>query len=162
MYFDKKAVLNMLDELNIVYEHKEHSAAFTLDEMMELRLPYEENIAKNLFIRNDKKQNYYLLTIAGGKKADLKNVRNFLGERPLKFASEEDLDKIMGLKKGSVTPFGILNDSESKVKVLMDRAYRGKIIGVHPNDNTATVWLKTEDLMNIIISRGNEAEYIEI
>ena len=92
----------------------------------------------------------------------MKNVRNFLGERPLKFASEEDLDKIMGLKKGSVTPFGILNDSESKVKVLMDRAYRGKIIGVHPNDNTATVWLKTEDLMNIIISRGNEAEYIEI
>ncbi|MFQ7472926.1 MAG: YbaK/EbsC family protein [Anaerovoracaceae bacterium] len=122
----------------------------------------EENIAKNLFIRNDKKQNYYLLTIAGGKRADLKKVRNFLGERPLKFASEEDLDKIMGLKKGSVTPFGILNDSESKVKVLMDRAYRGKIIGVHPNDNTATVWLKTEDLMNIIISRGNEAEYIEI
>ena len=152
----------MLDELDIVYETAEHPAAFTLDEMMELNLPHEESVAKNLFIRNDKKQNYYLLTIAEGKKADLKRLREFLKERPLKFASEEELEQIMGLKKGSVTPFGILNDRESKVKVLIDRAYKDEIIGVHPNDNTATVWLNTDDLMNIIISEGNEAEYIDI
>lgn len=71
---------------------------------------------------------------------------------------------IMGLTAGSVTPLGILNDETRKVKVFLDRDFleMSGIIGVHPNDNTATIWLKTEDLANIIQEHGNEIEVVSI
>ncbi|MDE6973568.1 MAG: hypothetical protein K2P07_04545 [Lachnospiraceae bacterium] len=84
--------------------------------------------------------------------------------RPLSFASESDLMDIMGLTAGSVTPLGILNDETRKVKVFLDRDFleMSGIIGVHPNDNTATIWLKTEDLANIIQEHGNEIEVVSV
>lgn len=158
----KDEVLELLDQWGVEYELLEHKAVFTIDEVLELDLPQEDSAAKNLFIRNDKKKNYYLVTINGEKKADFKKLREHLNERPLKFASETDLKAIMGLPKGSVTPFGILNDEECRVRVLMDSVYKGETIGIHPNDNTATVWLKMDDLEKIIKNHGNEFEYIEI
>lgn len=162
MKFDKKAVLDMLEMEGVEYEAAEHEAAYTLDEMLEMGLPHAESIAKNLFIRDDKKRNYYLITVKDGKRADLKKIRKFLNERPLKFASEEELMKYTGLSKGEVTPFGVLNDDGGYVKVFIDEDYRGGLIGVHPNDNTVTVWIETEILMDIIKKQGNKAEYIHI
>lgn len=71
---------------------------------------------------------------------------------------------IMRLIPGSVTPLGILNDKEVKVKLFIDRDFLESpgIIGIHPNENTATVWLKIEDLINIIKEHGNQVEVIEI
>lgn len=158
----KDEVLELLDQQGVEYDLVEHKAVFTIDEVLELDLPQEDSAAKNLFVRDDKKRHYYLVTINGEKKADFKELRAYLNERPLKFASEDDLMAIMGLPKGSVTPFGILNDEECKVRVLMDSVYKGGIIGIHPNDNTATVWLKMDDLEKIIRAHGNEFEYMEI
>ena len=71
---------------------------------------------------------------------------------------------IMGLISGAVSPLGILNDSEQKVHFYIDKYFlaESKLIGIHPNDNTATVWLKTEDLIEIIKLHGNEVNVIEI
>lgn len=71
--------------------------------------------------------------------------------------------KMIGLHPGSVTPLGILNDEERKIKVYIDKCLlEGQgIIGVHPNDNTATVWLKTNDLIEIIKEHGNEVYLME-
>lgn len=64
---------------------------------------------------------------------------------------------------GAVTPLGILNDSEKKVKFFLDEELvNGGLIGVHSNDNTATVWLKTTDLIDIITEHGNEVEAVTI
>ena len=120
--------------------------------------------AKNLFVRDDKKRNYYLITVKGDKRVDLKEFRKNNNTRALSFASENDLMDIMNLIPGSVTPLGMLNDKEMKVKLFLDKEFiesSGKI-GVHPNDNTATVWLKIEDLINIIKEHGNEVEIVEI
>ena len=70
----------------------------------------------------------------------------------------------LGLIPGAVTPLGVLNDAEHKVKVYLDKDFLNepKRIGVHPNDNTATVWLNTEDLMEIIQSHGTELECVEL
>ena len=62
----------------------------------------------------------------------------------------------MQLTPGAVTPFGILNDSEHRVYFYLDK------IGVHPNDNTATVWLQANDLIRLIQDNGSEAEFTEI
>ena len=78
--------------------------------------------------------------------------------------NENDLKEILGLTPGSVTLLGILNDSERKVSVYIDKYFlKGKgIIGVHPLKNDATVWLKTNDLINILKEHGNEVNIIEI
>ena len=72
--------------------------------------------------------------------------------------------EIMSLIPGAVTPLGVLNDKEHKVKVFLDKDFLNglQLIGVHPNDNTATVWLKTEDLIEIIRTNGTELELVEV
>ncbi len=80
------------------------------------------------------------------------------------FASPDELMRLMELIPGAVTPFGILNDAGNSVKVFLDKDFFDSpgLIGIHPNDNTATVWLKTEDLVGIIREHGNILNVIEI
>ena len=70
--------------------------------------------------------------------------------------------EIMGLIPGAVTPLGLLNDPEGKVKLFLDSAFTDGVIGVHPNDNTATDWLKTADLIHIIRESGHEVQIVQL
>ena len=135
-----------------------------MSEISEVEIPYPEADAKNLFVRDDKKENYYLITVRGNKRVKLKEFRKENNTRPLSFASEKELKDIIQILPGSVSPLGILNDKENKVKVFLDKEFIEKtdIIGIHPNDNTATIWLKTKDLINIIKEHGNKVELVEI
>ena len=161
---DKQAIYDFIKNKNIWYEITERKAVFNMEELSEIEVPYPEYDAKNLFIRDDKKMNYYLITVKGDKRVNLKEFRNKNATRPLSFASEQDLMNIMNLIPGSVSPFGLLNDKELKVKFYLDKDFLNdkKIIGIHPNDNTATVWLKVEDLVEIIKENGNKVEFVEL
>ncbi len=125
---------------------------YNMAEVAEIQLPYLESDAKNLFIRDDKKCNYYLITVKGNKRVDLKAFRKQNDTRPLTFASDQDLMDMLGLIPGAVTPLGLLNDREHKVTFWLDKSFldASGLIGVHPNDNTATVWLKTQDLLRLL------------
>ena len=68
----------------------------------------------------------------------------------------------MKLIPGAVTPLGILNDAEHRVQVFMDVEFVGNKIGVHPNDNTATIWMKLADLVNVIKLHGNQVKFINV
>lgn len=163
MYTKKENVYKKLDELNIKYKKVDHKAVFTMEEMAELNLDNEDEIVKNIFIRDDKKINYYLVLIAGNKRVNLKELRNNLGLRPLTFASEDDLERYLGLHKGSVTVLGVLNDTNHIVKVLIDEDIKKfQEIGVHPNENTASIWLKLEDVEKILNYTENDYEFIKI
>lgn len=158
---NKQEILNLLNTLNFEYEIILHEAVFTIDEMLALNLPKAEYVAKNLFVRDDKKRNYFLFVIREEKKVNLKLMRERIGSRSLSFASESDLYQYLGLPKGAVTPFGVINDKAHHVKILIDTDFKNSLIGVHPNENTATVWLKTNDLVNFIKQQGNQAEFID-
>lgn len=163
MYTKKEEVYKYLDSLNIKYKKVEHKAVFTMEEMSKLNLEDDTEVVKNLFIRDDKKQNYYLILVKGDKRVNLKELRNTLGLRPLTFASEEDLEKYLGLKKGSVTILGILNDTEHKVKVLIDNDIKKfKEIGAHPNENTASIWLTLEDIEKILKLNNVNYNFIDL
>lgn len=161
---NKQEIYDYLKERNIWYEITEHKAVYNMEEISEIDIPYPEGDGKNLFIRDDKKKNYYLITVKGNRRVDLKKFRAKHNTRPLSFASESELRDIMDLIPGAVTPFGLLNDKELKVQFYLDKEFMKNlhIIGVHPNDNTATVWLKVEDLINIIKEHGNEINIVEI
>ncbi len=144
-----------LTNCGIQYEITEHQAVRSMRELDAVELPYPECDAKNLFVRDDKKKRYCLITVKGDKRVDLKVFQHTFGTRGLSFASADDLKAMMGLVPGAVTPLGLLNDEERKVTLYLDRAFTGGLIGVHPNDNSATVWLRTEDLVKLIRDHGN-------
>ena len=161
---NKQEIYDFIKNKNIWYEITEHKAVFNMEELSEIEIPYPEYDAKNLFVRDDKKRNYYLITVNGNKRVDLKEFRNDNNTRPLSFASEQDLMSIMNLIAGSVTPLGLLNDNELKVIFYLDKDFLNdkQIIGVHPNDNTATLWLKVTDLLDIIQKHGNQVNIVEL
>lgn len=161
---NKQDIYDLLKEKCIWHEITEHKAVYNMKELSTIDTPYPESDGKNLFVRDDKKNNYYLITVKGDKRVDLKDFRNKNETRPLSFASENDLKEIMDLLPGSVTPFGLLNDKKHKVKFYVDKDFMNdkNIVGVHPNDNTATVWIKVEDLINIIKEYGNEVFVVEV
>lgn len=159
---DKTETYQYLTEHGIRYEVTEHGAVYSMQELDSVELPYPEYNAKNLFVCDDKKKNYYLITVRGNKRVDLKEFRRKYGLRPLSFASADSLMEIMGLLPGSVTPLGLLNDTECRVHFYLDSEFAGNLIGVHPNDNTATVWMQAEDLVQLIQEHGNEVDITKI
>ena len=120
-------------------------------------------VVKNLFIRDDKKRNYYIIVMRNDKSANLKELRQKMGSKPLTFASEEDLYKYLKLHKGEVSPFGALNDTERKVVIVIDKDLKHyAFIGVHPNDNTATVFLPLDDLVKLFDAKGHEVLFLDL
>ncbi|MBO5330158.1 MAG: prolyl-tRNA synthetase associated domain-containing protein [Anaerotignum sp.] len=159
--FGKQEVKAFLEDKNIPFEWVEHKAVYTIEEMEELGLESMDEIAKNLFLRDQKGKRHFLIVIRADKQANLKELGEKLGIGKLSFASEERLEKYMKLKKGAVTPLGVLNDEDCAVEVFFDEDFVGmEKIGVHPNDNTASVYLKTEDLLGIIREHGNTLEIV--
>lgn len=158
----KEETYQYLTDHHVEYEITEHGAVFNMEELKSVELPYPDADAKNLFVRDDKRRNYYLITVKGDKRVDLKEFRKKHELRPLTFASADELMEIMKLIPGAVTPLGLLNDEEHKVKLFLDDAFGEGLIGVHPNDNTATIWLRTADLERIIKEHGNTVEFVDL
>ena len=158
----KEQTCEALRAMGIEYERVDHPAVCNMAEMAKIDLPHPEAEAKNLFLRDDRREHFFLLTVRGDRRVDLKEFRRARQTRPLRFASEEELSSLLGLIPGAVTPLGVLNDEERRVKVYLDRAFAGGLVGVHPNDNTATLWLRAEDLIRVVRDHGNEIEYIDL
>lgn len=161
---NKTEIFDFLNQKGISYEATEHKAVLNMEELAEVNLPYPEDNAKNLFVRDDKKRNYYLISVRGEKRVNLKEFRKTHGLKALSFASGEDLLEIMKLETGAVTPFGLLNDDERRVELYFDKSFLegNAMIGCHPNENTATVRLKSRDLIKLIEEHGNTVHIVEM
>ena len=152
----KEDICRLLEARQIPFEITEHPAVFTMEGTHDLCLPYPEDLACNLFVRDDKKRFYGLVSLKGEGHLDLKTIRKEQGLRRLSLASPADLFSFFRLTPGSVTPFGLLNDTGHRVEFFLDRRFLegpGRI-GVHPNENTATVWLSAEDLLRLLEEQG--------
>ena len=108
----KQKIYELLRERGFWHVITEHPAVYNMEEMGQVELPYAEADAKNLFVRDDKKRNYYLITVIGSKRVDLKEFKKKQGTRSLTFASAEELLQFLKLTPGAVTPLGLLNDAE--------------------------------------------------
>ncbi|MDO5111807.1 MAG: prolyl-tRNA synthetase associated domain-containing protein [Clostridia bacterium] len=159
----KQSALAFLDQVGIAYELMEHVAVFTVEEMEAAGINARGGVCKNLFLRDAKGKNHFLVVAPEEKRVDIAAVAQQLGASKLSFASAERLQKYLGVAQGSVSPLGVLNDAEHAVTVVFDRdLLHAKRVGVHPNDNTATVWLSFQDLKKAIESIGNEIAYVKV
>lgn len=161
---NKQEIYRLLEREHIAVEITEHAAAYNMAELAAIDLPYPSADAKNLFVRDDKKRNFYLITVKGDKRVELNKFRQENGLRRLSFASEEELWEHLRLTPGSVTPLGLLNDENHTVKLFLDDYFLTPParIGVHPNDNTATVWLQTDDLLRLLRENGGDVEVVPV
>ena len=143
----KQRVYDALNKLGIKYEVVEHEPVHTMEDMDRLGLPEKGTLCKNLFLRDSKGKRHFLITADEKTKVDLKTLGRQLGAGNLSFASEERLEKYLGVKQGSVTPFALMNDTEHAVEFFIDKNLsRCKSMGIHPLENTATVFISFKDL----------------
>ena len=160
---NRRKVLALLEEQGIPYEMEEHPAAHTIQEMLELGLAHPEWVCKNLFLRDARGRRHFLVTLRGDKHADLGKLAEKMGSTKLSFASPERLMKYLRVEQGSVSPLSALNDEARAVEVFLDRDLRLQpLLGVHPNDNTATLYLPYAALLSLLRSHGNSVEEVGV
>jgi Ala-tRNA(Pro) deacylase len=118
---------------------------------------------KNLFLRNKKGDRHYLAVVPIAKRVDLKELVKTLGDDRLSFGSPERLMAELGLTPGSVSPFGLLNDADGSVIVIVDEDLLGSAgLIFHPNINTASVVVSWEGIERFLKSRSNTVRHLRI
>ncbi len=155
-------VIERLKALGIQYELEEHEAVFTMEQIIALGLNKRGMIPVNLFLRDAAGKRHFLVIHDGEKHTDMKLLRGQIGCSRLSFGSDERLMKHLGLTRGAVSPFGLINNANHDVELVIDESIKGReILGFHPNVNTATVWLSWDGFMKFVESCGNPVRYVE-
>jgi Ala-tRNA(Pro) deacylase len=152
-----------LDALGVRYERHEHPAVFNAEDASRFWDPIQGAQCKNLFLRNKKGDRHYLVVLGIAKRADLKEIVTQVGDDRLSFGSPERLMAKLGVTPGSVSPFGLLNDADGSVRVLIDQDLRGaERLIFHPNINTASVVVSWADLERFLATRRNSVRVISL
>ena len=158
-----KDIYQILAELNIPYVKHEHPPLFTVEEADKYHDIIPGAHTKNLFLRNKKGDVHYLVVVESQKRVDLGELRKTFDESKLSFASPEKLNEYLGLTPGSVSAFGLINDESKTVRVVVDNDLMGaEKIGFHPNINTATLTISTNDFRKFLEWTGNDVAYQNI
>ena len=152
---NKSDLLRMLSKHNIKYDVWEHAPLHTVEESKKLRGKIEGIHTKNLFLKN-KKNNFFLFSCQESTIVDLKQLKKVLNLGNISFARNLYLKKILGVKPGSVTPFGLINDQNNEIKFFLDKKilYHKKV-NFHPLVNTSTVSLDTKDFL-LFMKKNNK------
>lgn len=158
---DEKKVMEVLMNLGIDYDRVEHPPVYTVEEANQLCSNIEATGCKNLFLKERGHKNYYLIVLLDDKRADLKSISKQLKISRLTFANEDELNSILGLNPGEVTPFGLLNDKEKEVNVIIDdELENSEFVSFHPNVNTSTLILRYKDFERYLEWTENKVEKI--
>lgn len=160
---NEQKVYEVLENLGISYDRHEHPPVFTVEEAER----HWQNITgahcKNLFLRNKKGNHHYLVVLEASKQVDLETLTKKLGEDRLSFSSAERLMCYLGLETGAVSPFGLINDDQKEVQVIIDsdlkKAHR---LNFHPNVNTATVGIGFADFERFLAWSGHSVRYLQL
>ena len=159
----EQRLLELLESLKIPYTRIGHPPVYTVEQARAHWHDLEGTHCKNLFLRNKKGTRHYLIILEESKSADLKQLTRFLEEDRLSFASPERLKRYLGLEPGAVSPFGLMNDRQGEVAVLIDQDLDGASrIYFHPNVNTATIGLSFEDFERFLSHSGHAIRFFRV
>ncbi len=157
-----EALLARLDSLGIATRTVRHPAVYTVEQARQHRLDMVGGFSKNLFVRN-KKGRMWLLVLEEGRQVDLKTLARRVGAGRFSFASRERLQRYLGLEPGSVTPFGVINDHEGAVTVVVDQGLLALApLHFHPLTNTMTTAIAPRDLLRFLAETGHEPQRIDL
>ena len=138
---------DLLDSLGVEYYRVDHEHADTIQDCELVENLLGAKICKNLFLTNRQMTEVWLLLMPGEKPFKTKLLSKQIGSARLSFASPEQMLRYLDITPGSVSVLGLMNDSEKKVRLLIDRDLLGQeSIGMHPCINTSSLRVKTADL----------------
>lgn len=153
----------LLEQLGIGFEYLEHPEAPTIEIAKQYWAGHDAQHCKNLFFRNHKGNQHYLVLLNCDQNMAIHDIEKQLHQGKLSFASEQRLMKYLGVKPGSVTPFGLINDEEHHVIVFIDKTLQqAEKVSFHPCVNTASLIIKREDLVKFLDYCGNRYEWLEV
>ncbi|MEL7565066.1 MAG: prolyl-tRNA synthetase associated domain-containing protein [Dehalobacterium sp.] len=159
----EQKVYDILAQLNINYEKHEHMPVYTMEELNLVDFGIKGEDCKNLFIKNRKGDQHFLVIVPSAKRIDLKKLGEEIGATGLSFASEERLKKYLGLTAGAVSPFGLINDIDKEVNVVVDQSLTAvDYVNFHPNVNTATLTLAAHDFFRFLHWCQNKILYVNL
>jgi Ala-tRNA(Pro) deacylase len=152
-----------LAELGIPYARHEHPPVATVEEAKQYWAGIDATHCKNLFLRNQKGDRHYLVVLLHSKMADLKALAAQIGDGKLSFGSPERLMRHLGLTPGSVSPFGLINDRERSVRVVLDRDLAAATrLSFHPNTNTVTYIVAAADFARFLGMCGHAVQHVTV
>ena len=159
----ERAVRARLDELGIGYTRHEHPPVATVDEAVQHWAGIDATHCKNLFLRNQKGNRHYLVIVEHSKRVDLRKLADQVGDGKLSFASPDRLRSHLGLTPGSVSPFGLINNSDRAVRVVVDRDLKSAPrLSFHPNIITVTLTIAAADFVKFLESCGNPVQTVGV
>src|SRR3989344_5731758 len=127
-------IYQILENLGIEFRKYDHPAVFTVNEAAGYDVDQKAAKTKNIFLRNKKGDRFYLVIVEANKRLDLKKLAESLVEGKFSFATADKLEEYLGLTPGSVSPFGLINDGDKRVRVLVDKdLLERETVGFHPN-----------------------------
>lgn len=157
-------VYDLLDSLNIEYQRIDHEATMTMEACAAVDEVLDATICKNLLLCNRQATHFYLLMIPGGKQFNTSELSHQIGSSRLSFASAEYMQRFLDITPGSVSVLGLMNDRDNRVQLLIDAdVLQGEFFGCHPCINTASLRLRTRDLLDKILPAvGHEARIVTL
>ena len=157
-------VYDLLERLGVPFERVDHDAVGTIDGCAEIEKLLDIEICKNLFLRNSKGDQYYLLMLPGGKHLVTKDLAKKIGSTRLSFGTPEKMEEYLDITPGSVSVLGLMNDHGNNIQFLVDNDIKKwEYFGCHPCINTSSLKIKTADLFSKILPAvGHEPVFVDI
>ena len=155
---NREKVEKLLKELQIEYT-VEDTPVMTIEQAKQYPLQHREAASKSLLLI-DKKAAVFCVTVFEDKRVDLKRLKELLGCSRLSFVNSQQALDLFGYQ-GGISPLGVINDKTNAVTVVIDEYFKDKLIMIHPNSEKATMWLKCQDLVEVINKVGNKVMYLD-
>ena len=157
-------VYECLARLDIPFTRVDHEAAFTMEDRVAIGEALDVSICKNLLLTPRNRSAFYLLCMPGDKPFSTKDFSKLIGSSRLSFATEEDLIGLLGCHAGSASILGLMNDTEHRVTLAIDRTVaEDEWFGCHPCENTSSLRLKTCDVLEKFLpATGHEAVIVDL
>lgn len=156
---NREKVEKLLKELQIEYT-VEDTPVMTIEQAKQYPLQHREAASKSLLLI-DKKAAVFCVTVFEDKRVDLKRLKELLGCSRLSFVNSQQALDLFGYQ-GGISPLGVINDKTNAVTVVIDEYFKDKLIMIHPNSEKATMWLKCQDLVEVINKVGNKVIYLDL
>lgn len=151
----KDDLFEFFTKLGIAYKNYEHEPLFTVEQADKVTHSIPGTHIKNLFLKDDNGQ-LWLIVAEAHAKIELKKVAQLVKAPKLRFADAQLLMEHLGVTPGSVTPFGLINDTNHKIKVIVDNTIlTGEIINAHPLENSATTSIAIDDFNKFLNAMGH-------
>ena len=160
----EERVYDLLERLGVPFERVDHDAVGTIEGCAEIEKLPDIEICKNLFLRNSKGDQYYLLMLPGGKHLVTKDLAKKIGSTRLSFGTPEKMEEYLDITPGSVSVLGLMNDHGNNIQFLVDNDIKKwEYFGCHPCINTSSLKIKTADLFSKILPAvGHEPVFVDI